>query len=1006
MEDVQCKYDGTVRNSTGDVVQFLYGEDGMDGAFIEKQFIDSIKMGDQALANTFQHDYHDVRYLEGALLPELIDDIKKDPEAQQILDAEYEQIRADRDLLRREISPTCEETIYLPVNIRRLILNAQKMYHIDPRKPSDLHPKTVVTTLAALTKKLVVVPGEDNLSREAQINATALYDILLRCTLASKRVVKDYRLSAPAFKYVCGEIETKFAQSIVHPGEMVGAIAAQSIGEPATQMTLNTFHYAGVSAKNVTLGVPRLKEIINVAKQPKTPTLTVFLKQHCKYDSEAAKRVQCSLEHTTLRKVASATEIYYDPDPILTIVPDDKEWVQQYYDIPDESMQIPNLSPWLLRIILNRDMMTDKSLSMEQITGCIENEFGRNLNVIHSDDNDDKLILRVRIVEDDPKEESVPADVFLKKIETSMLSDLTLTGIREIQKVFMREESRTYFDAEQNPKEEKEWLLDTEGTNILAVMSHPDVDFTRTTSNDIFEILNVLGVEAVRSALHKELKGVISFDGSYVNYRHLAILSDVMTYRGTLMAITRHGINRTEAGPLMRSSFEESVEQLLSAAAFSERDDLKGVSPNIMLGQLSPVGTGSFDLFLNQDMLQNAITWEDQLNPASGNTWAADDVMSPARHDFLLTQSPAYTYSPRSPLSGGAMFSPHASPSHDLSVYNSTGLSSPAHASHSYSAAVNYIPSSPSYSPSSPSYTPSSPGYSPTSPSYQHASPQYSRSPASYSPSSPAYSPASPSYSPTSPSYSPSSPSYSPTSPSYSPTSPRYTPKSPSYSASSPHYSPTSPHYSPTSPHYSPTSPHYTPTSPHYSPTSPHYTPASPNYSPTSPRYSPASPSYSPGSSPHYSPSSPKYTPSSPNYTPTSPGYSPTSPGYTSPGYSPTSPNYSPKSSSASSPSYTPNSTASSTTSPVYSPSSPIYSPKKADTYSPSNVSYSPSSEAPRTGTQGHKGTENYSPSSPSYSPASPPKNASQSSLNYSPTSSTQDDSATQPNHPDTHSHS
>jgi DNA-directed RNA polymerase II subunit RPB1 len=117
---------------------------------------------------------------------------------------------------------------------------------------------------------------------------------------------------------------------------MVGALAAQSIGEPATQMTLNTFHYAGVSSKNVTLGVPRLKEIINVARQIKTPSLTVYLKPHCARDHEAAKVVQCAIQRTTLRDVTAATEIWYDPDPLNTVIEEDRDFVRGYFDVPDE----------------------------------------------------------------------------------------------------------------------------------------------------------------------------------------------------------------------------------------------------------------------------------------------------------------------------------------------------------------------------------------------------------------------------------------------------------------------------------------------------------------------------------------------------------------------------------------------------------------------------------------------------------------------------------------------
>ncbi|XP_015472193.1 DNA-directed RNA polymerase II subunit RPB1-like [Parus major] len=146
---------------------------------------------------------------------------------------------------------------------------------------------------------------------------------------------------------------------------MVGALAAQSLGEPATQMTLNTFHYAGVSAKNVTLGVPRLKELINISKKPKTPSLTVFLLGQSARDAERAKDILCRLEHTTLRKVTANTAIYYDPNPQSTVVAEDQEWVNVYYEMPD--FDVSRISPWLLRVELDRKHMTDRKLTMEQI---------------------------------------------------------------------------------------------------------------------------------------------------------------------------------------------------------------------------------------------------------------------------------------------------------------------------------------------------------------------------------------------------------------------------------------------------------------------------------------------------------------------------------------------------------------------------------------------------------------------------------------------------------------
>ena len=314
-----------------------------------------------------------------------------------------------------------------------------------------------------LLSKLGVVYGDDALSREAQKNATYNFFALVRSTLSSKRVLMEHRLSPQAFDWLLSEIEDRFKAHRVQPGETVGALAAQSIGEPATQMTLNTFHYAGVSSKNVTLGVPRLKEIINVSKKPKTPSLTVYLKESSRNDSEAAKAVQAVLEHTTLRTGTTMTEIWYDPsqpvdavDPATgepkraTVIDEDEDFVRSYYEMPDEEIDISRISPWVLRLELDREAMSDKSLAMEDITQKIADIYGTDeLHVICNDDNADKLVLRVRIVNDGPGNKGMgdvdagadeePDYVFLKKIETNLLSEMTLRGVENIKRVFMRE---------------------------------------------------------------------------------------------------------------------------------------------------------------------------------------------------------------------------------------------------------------------------------------------------------------------------------------------------------------------------------------------------------------------------------------------------------------------------------------------------------------------------------------------------------------------------------------
>ncbi|KAJ1927103.1 DNA-directed RNA polymerase II core subunit rpo21 [Tieghemiomyces parasiticus] len=961
LEDCMVNYDGTVRNSLGHVLQFCYGEDGMDGTHIERQKMDLIAMEDRAFERTYRVDIMDRErgqlFRPGTLEFAVLKDMEGDERTQAALDREYSQLAEDRRALRafmcvKDIQDS-NTTKPLPVNITRLVKNAQQIFRIDSRRPSNLHPLQIIESVQRLCERLIVVRGQDKLSLEAQQNATALFQIVIRSLLASRNVVERYHLNSQAFEWVLGEIESRFALAQVNPGEMVGTLAAQSIGEPATQMTLNTFHYAGVSSKNVTLGVPRLKEIINVATDIKTPSLTVLLDAEYGRNVDRAKEVQTAIEHTTLKTVTAVAEIHYDPDPTNTLIPEDEDFVRAHYEIPDEDVDFARVSPWLLRLVLDRTMMLDKGLALSDITTKITEAFQKDIMVISNDDNSENLVVRCRILnatpygldgdkdgfDDDTDEGRVEEDVFLRRLEHNMLNTITLRGIDGIKRVFMVPRKLTTAEAPGGPgggkiESRDEWALETDGTNMAEVMSQDHVDSARTYSNNSVEIMKVLGIEAARASLLGEVRRVIEFDGSYVNYRHLAMLVDVMTARGHLVAITRHGINRAETGALMRCSFEETVEILMEAAATGELDDCRGVTENVLLGQVAPLGTGDFDVLLDEQMLKSVVM-DPRLAEANGMSAAGllrpGGSMSPLSDGSLSPQltpydsrSPQYMDMgrPGSPGSMDAMFSPlvesgAGSPNWagGFSPFSpgSVGGMSPDYSPTSPASGAGYA-ASPGYSPTSPGYSPTSPGYSPTSPRYSPTSPSYSPTSPGYKATSPAYSPTSPSYSPTSPSYSPTSPSYSPTSPSYSPTSPSYSPTSPSYSPTSPSYSPTSPSYSPTSPSYSPTSPSYSPTSPSYSPTSPSYSPTSPSYSPTSPSYSPTSPSYSP-TSPSYSPTSPSYSPTSPSYSPTSPSYAPMGggAGAGASAYSPTSPSYSP-------------------TSPSYSPASPAYTPPGGST--------------------------------------------------------------------------
>ncbi|CAI4314891.1 RNA polymerase II core subunit [Saccharomyces cerevisiae RM11-1a] len=876
LEDIMVHYDNTTRNSLGNVIQFIYGEDGMDAAHIEKQSLDTIGGSDAAFEKRYRVDLLNTDHTLDPSLLESGSEILGDLKLQVLLDEEYKQLVKDRKFLR-EVFVDGEANWPLPVNIRRIIQNAQQTFHIDHTKPSDLTIKDIVLGVKDLQENLLVLRGKNEIIQNAQRDAVTLFCCLLRSRLATRRVLQEYRLTKQAFDWVLSNIEAQFLRSVVHPGEMVGVLAAQSIGEPATQMTLNTFHFAGVASKKVTSGVPRLKEILNVAKNMKTPSLTVYLEPGHAADQEQAKLIRSAIEHTTLKSVTIASEIYYDPDPRSTVIPEDEEIIQLHFSLLDEEAEqsFDQQSPWLLRLELDRAAMNDKDLTMGQVGERIKQTFKNDLFVIWSEDNDEKLIIRCRVVR--PKsldaETEAEEDHMLKKIENTMLENITLRGVENIERVVMMKYDRKVPSPTGEYVKEPEWVLETDGVNLSEVMTVPGIDPTRIYTNSFIDIMEVLGIEAGRAALYKEVYNVIASDGSYVNYRHMALLVDVMTTQGGLTSVTRHGFNRSNTGALMRCSFEETVEILFEAGASAELDDCRGVSENVILGQMAPIGTGAFDVMIDEESLVKYMPEQKITEIEDGQ----DGGVTPYSNESGLVNADL-------DVKDELMFSPLVdSGSNDAMAggFTAYGGADYGEATSPFGA-YGEPPTSPGFGVSSPGFSPTSPTYSPTSPAYSPTSP-------SYSPTSPSYSPTSPSYSPTSPSYSPTSPSYSPTSPSYSPTSPSYSPTSPSYSPTSPSYSPTSPSYSPTSPSYSPTSPSYSPTSPSYSPTSPSYSPTSPAYSPTSPSYSPTSPSYSP-TSPSYSPTSPSYSPTSPNYSPTSPSYSPTSPGY-----SPGSPAYSPK---------------------------------------------------------------------------------------------------------------
>lgn len=346
------------------------------------------------------------------------------------------------------------------------------------------------------------------------------------------------KLSEDTLSVIINKVVSAYNSAQVEPCEAVGTIAAQSIGEPGTQMTLRTFHFAGVRELNVTLGLPRLIEIVDAKKTPSTPQMTIYLDENHRYDLEKAKEVANKIEQITVENVTSSIET--------------------------------DLLTGTLIVNLDLDVLEDKGLTPDDVRKTLSKIRGVDVTI----EDNQRLIVQLSSSLDFVK---------LQRLRDKVLTT-KLKGITGITRVVIR-------------KQQDEWVLLTEGSNLASVLTVKGVDPTRTTTNNIFEIMEVLGIEAARNAIVNEMMGVLTEQGLDVNIRHVMLVADLMTRSGTIKQIGRHGVSGEKTSVLARAAFEVTVKHLLDASIRGEIDELKGVVENVIVGQPIPVGTGKVELY-------------------------------------------------------------------------------------------------------------------------------------------------------------------------------------------------------------------------------------------------------------------------------------------------------------------------------------------------------------------------------------------------------------------------
>lgn len=609
MEDCKVHHDMTVRNANNQVVQFIYGDDAIDACKLEKQYLSYLKSNYSI--NELKNDFliEGVKslkpYINNEVFKEMNQHATKKKLNEQLVDY-FNQIIEDREFVISKILHYKDEhTILYAIAFDRLIKNTVCLYSLDQRKSvqTDLSLSYIFDKIEMLSKLTVSNSTEGN----------KILQILLRYYINPKEIIIRKSFTKEAFDYLCDLIKERFYKSLVTPSELVGVVSAQSIGEPTTQLTLNTFHLSGVaSASKATRGVPRIKELLSISKNIKSPQLKIFLKPKYKTEDQVNK-IKHEIQIIKLVDFIKEIKITYDTNNILS---EYNSYSSMTNDITDNTSLT-----WKLIITLNGEKMLGKIIDADLQRAFLSTYTNVSMHIIPDKNKNNNNFEKSCVVMIKNPSSSQDMLTDLKAIEHEIMN-LTIKGINGINNITPDKEDEIRHinpktlkveceieckinEKEVNYQENKKqgYYLITEGTNLLDVLClHKFVDQVNTISNDVYEIYNVLGVEAARFTLYNEISEIFRESGG-VNPRHISLLVDIMTSRGTLLSIDRHGINRSDIGTLAKCSFEETADVLIKSGVFGEYDNMNGVAASVITGQLPKSGTGDNEVLMDFDSM-------------------------------------------------------------------------------------------------------------------------------------------------------------------------------------------------------------------------------------------------------------------------------------------------------------------------------------------------------------------------------------------------------------------
>ncbi len=448
--------------------------------------------------------------------------------------------KQDKEKIKKPTSkPKTPEKIKETKKSKETKVEKKKTKEVSEQKEKEeIKPKVEKKKIVSIIKK-VEEPPEVKKIREkiSQILKDKTLPLIVINEIIDN-VIKDKRLESK-LSDIISRATTEYDKNKIDPSEACGIVGAQSIGEPGTQMTMRTFHYAGVAEINVTLGLPRLIEIVDARSIPSTPMMNIYLKDEYRINADLAKEVANQIEITRLSSIA------------------------------DIETDLNNL---IIYIKPNKKTMKNKNIVIDELLDNIKKIRGIE-GKVESDD--------IKVTLDEPSYKKL-----LDVNET--LKELKVKGIDGIKRIIIRKE----------PNEG--YVIYSEGSNLEKVIEVEGVDPYRTTTNDIQAVGRVLGIEAARNMIIQEAYNTLMEQGLTVDLRHIMLVADVMTADGTIRAIGRHGVSKEKESVLSRAAFEITVSHLLQASRRGETDKLGGVAENIIVGQPVNLGTGAVELIMKR----------------------------------------------------------------------------------------------------------------------------------------------------------------------------------------------------------------------------------------------------------------------------------------------------------------------------------------------------------------------------------------------------------------------